>query len=441
MRIAARLRFTAFILTCSLTGAAQQTQQISSLDRDRARAMLANISNDVSKHYYDPKFHGIDWEAKVAETRQRIDKAAGLNMALSSIAGAMDSLDDSHTFFLPPSRPYKHDFGLELQMVGDHCLISRVRPRTDAEAKGLKPGDEIVSFNGYKPTRQSLWKLEYVYNALRPAPGVRLIVQSPGEAVRQVDVLASMRQLKNVVDLAGPDATFDIFQLIREGEDEEHRMRARSVEFGDDLMILKFPEFFLDESQVDSIIGKAKKHKALIIDLRQNPGGSVDTLKYLVAGMFDHEVKIGDRVTRDSTKPLTVKVHSHNFSGKLLVLVDSKSASASELFARVVQLEKRGTVIGDHSSGSVMESKHYNYKLGIDTVSFYGASITDANIVMSDGKSLEHSGVIPDELLLPTGAELAAGKDPVLAHAAELCGVRLSAEEASKIFPYEWAKD
>lgn len=428
------------LLLCSLITRAQQTQQISSLDRDRARAMLENISNDVRKHYYDPKFHGLDWDFKVKETREKIDKAPGLNMALSNIAGALDSLDDSHTFFLPPSRPYKHDFGLELQMIGDRCFVERVRPHTDAETKGLKPGDEILSFNGYRPTRQSLWKIEYVYNALRPAPGVRLMVQSPGEAARQVDVLASMRALKKVMDLSGSDATFDIFELIREGEDEEHRLRARSVEFGDDLMILKFPEFFLDESQVDSVIGKAKKHKALVIDLRQNPGGSVDTLKYLLAGLFDHEIKIGDRVTRDSTKPMTVKGHSHGFDGKLMVLVDSKSASASELLARVVQLEKRGIVIGDHSSGSVMESKHYNYKLGIDTVSFYGASITDANLIMSDGGSLEHSGVTPDELLLPAPAEMAAGKDPVLAHAAELCGVKLGAEEAGKLFPYEWAK-
>ena len=76
------------------------------------------------------------------------------------------------------------------------------------------------------------------------------------------------------------------------------------------------------------------------------------------------------------------------------IAIDLRGNPAAELFARVVQLEHRGTVLGDHSSGSVMESIHYPWHRGVDTQFYYGASITEADLVMSDGKSLEHTGVI-----------------------------------------------
>jgi C-terminal processing protease CtpA/Prc len=86
----------------------------------------------------------------------------------------------------------------------------------------------------------------------------------------------------------------------------------------------------------------------------------------------------------------------------------------------------------------VMEARHYDEQNGSDTVVFYGVSVTDADVIMSDGKSLEHVGVTPDELLLPSVAALANNRDPVLAHAAESVGVKISSEEAGKVFPYEW---
>jgi len=148
---------------------------------------------------------------------------------------------------------------------------------------------------------------------------------------------------------------------------------------------------------------------------------------------------VSDRVTRNDSKVLVAKSRRQNaFSGKLVVLVDSKSASASELFARVVQLEKRGIVLGDKTAGAVMESKRFSYKHGFDTVVFYGASITDADLVMTDGKSLERTGVTPDELLLPNAKDLASGRDPVMAHAVELCGSKMTPEAAGVLFPFQW---
>lgn len=120
------------------------------------------------------------------------------------------------------------------------------------------------------------------------------------------------------------------------------------------------------------------------------------------------------------------------------MLVDARSASAAELFARIIQLEKRGLVMGDQTQGAVMEARRYNERSEADTVVFYGASITEWDLIMSDGKSLEHVGVTPDERILPGADALANKRDPVLAHAVQSLGVNLSLEEAGKAFPYEW---
>jgi carboxyl-terminal processing protease len=162
-------------------------------------------------------------------------------------------------------------------------------------------------------------------------------------------------------------------------------------------------------------------------------------LERLAGYFFDQDLMIAELKSRKKMDPMEAKSRGSNvFQGKLVVLVDSDSGSASEIFARLMQLEQRGTVIGDRTSGAVMQSRHHDHKLGTDSVIFYGASITNADVIMSDGKSLEKVGVTPDEILLPTQEDMASGRDPVLARAAELIGMELSPEQAGSLFPVEW---
>jgi C-terminal processing protease CtpA/Prc len=425
-------------LVALLSGPLWPQQPMSKFEHDRAQDILEQVANEVQKHYYDTKFHGLDWAATVADAKQKIAQDTSMNMAMSRIAAALDKLNDSHTFFIPPQHAFHHDYGWQYQMVGDRCFVTRVRPGSDAEVKGVKPGDEILSVNGFAPTRDNLWKMHYVFSVLRPQAVLRLALQDPVGQQRTVDIAAKIRDIKRVTDLTIRGGGSDIWDVIRDEERQAHMMRARSAEYGDQLLILKIPEFLFTQTEVENLIDRARKHTALIVDLRGDPGGAVDTLKNLVSGVFEKEVKIDDRLGRKDEKPEIAKASRSPFTGKLVVLVDSGSASAAEMFARIVQLEKRGTVIGDRTSGSVMEARRYNEKIGLDTVVFFGVSVTESDLIMTDGQSLEHKGVIPDEIALPSPKDLAAGRDPVIAHAAELLGVKLTPETAGKLFPYEW---
>jgi C-terminal processing protease CtpA/Prc len=414
---------------------AQQKMDHASLDR--ARGILRDARDAVRKNYYDPAYHGLDLEARYQQYDERIKTAPGLNEALRMVAAFLSGLKDSHTFFVPPMRPYRLDYGFRMQLFGDDAFITRIRPGTDAESK-VHPGDQVMAYDTYSVNRTDFQDLSYTFNNLMPRNRTQLDLRDPAGNVRRVLVDSTIRQGRPVLDLTLSESALDLYQLIREEENQEHVIRQQQYVMGD-LVIWKMPEFFLTDGEVDHLFDLVRKHKTLILDLRGNPGGAVVTLYRMLGNVFDHDVKIADRVGRKELKPEIAKTAgSRAFAGKVIVLVDSLSASAAELFARVIQLEHRGTVLGDHSSGSVMEAKGYSCSQGLDTKIFYSFSVTEADMIMKDGKSIEHVGVTPDEILLPTAPDLAAGRDPVLARAAELAGVQLGPTEAGKLFPFEW---
>jgi carboxyl-terminal processing protease len=436
-RALSRRLIHAALLTLALAACA--AAQSLDLDRGRSRTMLGNIKGKIKESYYDPNFHGVDLEARFKAADERLKAATSRGEMFGIIAQTLLDFKDSHTFFVPPQRASRTDYGWQAQMIGDAAFVTAVKPGSDAEKKGLKPGDRILGVDQYELTRDNFWVFQYLYYQLRPRGGVNLVVQSPGQPPRELPVSAKVTDGKLLVDLTSGN---DIFNLIREAENEDRLNRHRYVEYGTDLMIWKMPAFDLEKEKVADLMSKARKFKTLVIDMRGNGGGYEETLLQLVGCVSPKDVTVGELKRRKGTQPMLAKTRGADkvFAGQLVVLVDSRSGSAAELFARVVQLEKLGTVIGDRTSGKVMRSRLHPYQMGADTVIFYAASITDADVVMPDGQSLEGAGVTPDKLMLPTAADLAAGRDPVLAYAASLAGVTLDPVKAGALFPVEWRK-
>ncbi len=410
------------------------TAQTLKNERGRGREILDAVKKDIVKNYYDPAYHGRDVDAIFKAAEERINQTTAIGQILGVVAQTLMQLDYSHTYLIPPAPAAKVQHGWEMQMIGDKCYVVAVKTGSDAEAKGLKPGDEVVVIGDYTPMRKNLQNLLFF---LRSAKSMRVVIRKSGGATESLEISAKMREGKPVLDLRSPNPGADIATIIREAENDSFRSH-RYYDIKDTGIIWRMPGFN-SEKVIDEMMEKAKGRKFLILDLRGNGGGYETALLKLTSYFFDRDVKIGDLKSRKDLKPLTAKTRGKNvFTGKLIVLVDSESGSASELFARLVQLEKRGTVIGDKTSGSVMQGTYFPHKSGLDLVFYYGVSVTTADLIMADGKSPERVGVTPDEILIPTQEDLAAERDPVLSRAATLAGLKIEPEKAGKMFPVKW---
>ena len=411
--------------------AQDESPPVAKINRERGLEMLSEIQNTLKEQYYDPTFHGIDLDERFLAAKERIKGLQTNAQIFLVIAQAVLDLNDSHTFFIPPSHYNRVEYGFSLQMVGNLCHIVNVKHGSDAEGQGLRDGDVVTSVANFVPTRDTLWKLQYLLYELEPVSAMKLTVQGADGKPKIVVVKSRI--------------------LTPEDEGRERKQRTelekrfpelkstpfKCHEVNEDLIACKLYTFMIEPGIVDKMMKQVAGHKKLILDLRGNGGGAVETEARLTSYFFDQDIKIGTEIRRNKRKDRIAKGHGDRaFTGQLLVLVDSASASASEIFARVVQIEKRGKIIGDFTAGKVMEGTFVNLTAtrGLATYSYFAMEVTVADLVMSDGQRLEGVGVVPDITLGPSGRALAEKTDPLLGYAASSFGAQISAEDAGKYY-------
>jgi hypothetical protein len=140
--------YAVVLLFCCVASQAAlaQDEPLSRDDRSKAKERLHIVQTDIREHYFDKRYQGLDVDARFKVAEKKIEAATTMNYALADIAGAVDALNDYHTFFIPPPRPYKHSYGWEMQAIGTAgCFVTAVRPGSDAGKKCLRPGDQVLS--------------------------------------------------------------------------------------------------------------------------------------------------------------------------------------------------------------------------------------------------------------------------------------------------------
>ncbi len=397
-------------------------------NREMGLAMLDEMKETLEESYYDPKYRGIDLKARFQAAKDRV-KTLNYNWQVYRVlAQVLLDFNDSHTRLILPPRTDYFEYGFTVQMIGDKCFVVSVKKGSDAEQKGLRVGDEVLNIGKFVPTREHLWKIIYVLYKLDPAKTVDLKIKNLAGAEAQMTITAKTMTEKEKKEEQ------------KKHKEQEKAKPFKCQEISTEVIACKLYTFSVEKNQIDKMMKEVGPHSKLILDLRGNRGGYVSIEEYLTGYLFERDIEIASMVTRKKTEARIAKSQKDkSFKGELVVLVDSESASAAEMVARVMQLEKRGKVIGDVSNGAVMTSITVGLfgRLSAFTdvaITSTGMSVSIGDVIMKDGSRIEHVGVIPDEAIGPTGYGLAHHTDPLLAYAATMLGATLTPEQAGQFY-------
>jgi carboxyl-terminal processing protease len=312
-----------------------------------------------------------------------------------------DSLHDGHTSFLTPdeaARSHETSFagiGVLMSRPQDNQppLIAEIFPSSPAASSGLKRGDRIVAVDGQDVSGQSVGD---VATLIRGQPGTSVHIQ--------VTRLNSPQPL----DFTMKRATVQVDQVIGR--------QVPNAPIG----YLKIRQF-TDPSVADNVLGILQQGgqrgiRGWVVDLRSNPGGSLNAVLASAAGFVDSDhTTIGFQVDRQRHQtPLNTQPLNLLNGAPVVVLVDHDTASGAEIFAAALQEAKIATLVGTKTAGNVGVATQLTLPDGSVL------QVTEQRFVSPGGAQLDGAGVTPDVQVDMTDEDLQNDRDPQLAKALEL---------------------
>lgn len=277
---------------------------------------------------------------------------------------------DRHSYYMNPteSRSFiEHvegnffGIGIQVQKNDEGIVIVKVLEDTPAAKSNLEKGDLILSVDDTDITKMPLDK------------AVTLIRGQEGQLVR----LQVKKQDATVVNV--PVRRAQISNL------------SAQLEYVDGVAVLKLDDFSLNAlEQFNKIMDKNRHLKKLIIDLRGNPGGLLNSA-IAISDAFLPEGKVITTAKYKNQEPIVIKAQKGEFPMKLVVLIDENSASASEILAGALKENKRALVIGSRSYGKGSIQTFTDVLQDNSLV-----KLTIGEYLLPNGASINEIGIVPD---------------------------------------------
>jgi carboxyl-terminal processing protease len=390
------------------------------------KEVFEKIWKDIHDHYYDPSFNGVNWE-EVHERYVPLVAAVKNDPEFYALMSRMTGeLHDAHTRFSSPEqwKNFKKQQGVtagfSVDDVDGKTVVASVRPNSNAALAGVAPGMVVLSVDG-KSIEDRVAELEqsrppssseratrmFIYGRMFAGPPDSELKLGLQRADGSTFEAAITRQIYSVA----PDVATDVLP--------SGNAYIRFDGFQPPIV-----------KQFKQALERFHNSRGIVIDLRRNGGGDLEVLLPIAGYFFDKKTLFAKDSTR-SGKPLSEfagifklplelyvgKTGDQIYSGPVVILVDARSASSSEVFAAGMQDSQRAKIVGSQSCGCVLGiAKPREMK---------GGGVLEMSEVLwfsPKGRKLEGTGIIPDKTVTPTAADLQEKRDPALAEAEKILG-------------------
>lgn len=366
----------------------------------------------IDDTFYDRTFNGVNWQAVHDRYLPLVKATVNADEFHRLLNRMVQELRLSHFKVIAPknvrtlssaaTNSAAGAIGLSLRQVENRLIVSKVVENSSAARAGIKPGFVLQSVDG-KIVNEIY--AEYQKNN----PGFQF--REELARVRAVtEKLAGNPATKINLEFADAlDKPLNV-ELIRTATPLGMQIGFESKKLAGNLGYLKFDLFFGDLlPKFQAALRQMRDTKALIIDLRGNPGGAGDLAPALANLLCSAPGSLGSLQYRyETTEYSYAGSGAQAYQGKIIVLIDEKTGSTAEVLAGGLQANKRAVVIGALSAGAVLPSQMRLLPTG-------GAlQHVVSNFRTSRGTTLEGKGVIPDAAVAPRRADFLAGRDAAL---------------------------
>lgn len=315
-----------------------------------------------------------------------------------ALSGMVSALEDPYSVFLEPDTAKKFDeslsgtfegIGAEIGMKKNQLLIMSVLPDTPAERAGLRSGDAILNIDKKDTAGMTI---DYAVSIIRGKGGTPVVLKMyRAEEVKPRDVTITRDKIvvRSVTWKVLPDSRIGYIKLAHFNQDTESGFKDAVK----DLM--------------------AKRVSGIVLDMRNNPGGFLDTAIQISGYWVDGQTVVieqFDERTKDEYRART-RASLRNMS--TVILINEGSASAAEIVAGALQDYRKAVLVGvkTFGKGSVQDLGRLKDGSAI--------KLTIAKWLTPNGRSINEEGIKPDIEVEMTEKDYTENKDPQLDRAVE----------------------